>query len=65
MLDFLSLLVYPIAGIHLETKSVKAIYMVPLLLIFTPTWFVAIILALKNFNKKEWFHTPHGGARPP
>jgi hypothetical protein len=39
--------------------------MIPLLLMFTPIWFVAVILALKNFNKKEWLQTPHGGARPP
>jgi len=60
MLDLLSLLIYPAAGIYLETKSLKAIHMVPFMLVFTSTWFVAVILALRNFNKKEWFHTPHG-----
>ncbi len=63
-LNLLSLLVYPMAGIYLETKSVRAMHMVPLLLIFTPTWFLAVILALRDFNKKDWFHTPHGVAKP-
>jgi cellulose synthase/poly-beta-1,6-N-acetylglucosamine synthase-like glycosyltransferase len=63
-LDLLSLLVYPMAGIYLETRSVRAMHMVPLLLIFTPTWFLAVILALRDFNKKDWFHTPHGVAKP-
>jgi len=59
-LNVLSLLIYPIAGIYLETKSLKAMHMVPFLLAFTPIWFVAVVLALKSFNKKDWFHTPHG-----
>jgi cellulose synthase/poly-beta-1,6-N-acetylglucosamine synthase-like glycosyltransferase len=64
-LDVLSLLIYPIAGIYLETKSLRALHMVPLLLVFTPIWFFAVILALRNFNRKEWFHTPHGSPKSP
>jgi len=63
ILDFLSLFVYPAVGIYLETRSIKAIHMVPFLLAFTPIWFIATILAVRSYNKKEWFHTPHGMAK--
>ncbi len=63
ILDFFSLFAYPALGIYLETKSIKAVHMIPYLLAFTPIWFISTVLALKSLNRKDWYHTPHGATK--
>jgi len=58
-LNLLSLLIYPIAGFIWRPNHWGHAYG-SVSVAFTPIWFVALILAIKNFNKKDWFHTPHG-----
>lgn len=60
ILNAVMLLIYPGLGIYLETRSVKDLTLIPCMIIFAPIWILALLLAIKNLNEKEWFHTAHG-----
>lgn len=51
---------YPILGIYLETKSLRELLYLPLLLAFNWTWVLACFVACVTFRNRTWYHTPHG-----
>jgi len=50
---------YPALGIYLETRSIKELAYLPLLLAFNWIWVVACFTALFTLANREWYHTPH------
>jgi cellulose synthase/poly-beta-1,6-N-acetylglucosamine synthase-like glycosyltransferase len=51
---------YPVLGIYLETRSLRELRYLPLLLAFNWTWVLACFVALFTFRNRTWYHTPHG-----
>jgi hypothetical protein len=51
---------YPVVGIYLETRSLRELRYLPLLLAFNWTWVLACLVALFTFRNRTWYHTPHG-----
>lgn len=50
---------YPILGVYLETRSLKELAYLPILLVFNWTWVLACFTAIVTFRDRRWYHTPH------
>jgi hypothetical protein len=50
---------YPVAGIYLETRSLKELKYLPLLIAFNWIWMAACFIALFTLRNRGWYHTPH------